>query len=86
MNDLGWMYFNGAGVKQDKHEGFYWYLQAAMKDDSASMYSVGIIYEYGQGATKDMDKALAWLRKSAALGYKKAQDELAALEEKGATN
>ena len=45
------------------------------------MYSVGIIYEYGQGAASDQGKALEWFRKSAALGYQKAQDELKRLGE-----
>jgi TPR repeat protein len=40
------------------------------------MYSVGFYYEYGQGVTKDLNKAKLWFARSAAQGFDQAQYKL----------
>ena len=49
------------------------YLVAAEKDNAYACYSLGILYESGQGVTKSYPLALKWYEKAASLG-----EELAA--------
>ena len=44
-----------------------WYKKAADLNDTLAMYSIGMLYEYGNGVEKDDAQARVWLRKAAAL-------------------
>jgi TPR repeat protein len=43
------------------------------------MYNLGICYEYGQGVTKDLNKAREWYTKAVAQGSAGAQTQLGSL-------
>ena len=57
-NGLGWLYFNGDGVKQDYKEAFKWFKEAG--EDTGMLYAaydLGYMYENGYGTEKDYKKA-----------------------------
>lgn len=45
-----------------KEEGFTWYLNAATKGYAPAMVQLGLMYSYGEGVEKDLEKAASWLR------------------------
>ena len=45
------------------------------------MYNVGCSYKYGEGVTKDLNKAKEWWTKAAAQGVERAQSQLDRLNE-----
>lgn len=60
-----------------------WYKKAADifkkdagKKNACSQFQLGLMYFYGHGLKKDTGKAKLWLKKSAANGFKKAQEQL----------
>ncbi len=55
------------------------YLALANQNDAKACYNLGLMYQDGDGVTKNMDEALKWYTKSADLGYKEAQYLLASL-------
>ncbi len=63
---LGFMYHNGFGVKADKAQAFKLFQQAAQQGDVRAQYYTGILYAAGRGAPTDLQKAVMWLKLSAA--------------------
>ena len=55
------------------------YLLLANQNDAKACYNLGLMYQDGDGVTKNMDEAVKWYTKSADLGYKEAQYTLASL-------
>ncbi|PPD12595.1 tetratricopeptide repeat protein [Methylophilus sp.] len=55
------------------------YLALANQNDAKACYNLGLMYQDGDGVTKNMDEAVKWYTKSADLGYKEAQYLLASL-------
>ena len=51
--------------------------RAALNNDAAAQYQLGVIYENGTLVQQDLDKAFEWYRKSAAQSYAPAQGKLA---------
>lgn len=49
-------------------EALQWYLKAAEKGHSGAEYSIGWMYEQGNGVRRDYQKAIGWYRKAAAHG------------------
>jgi TPR repeat protein len=58
-------------------------LAKAERGDAAAQYSLGRMYEYGDGVEKDDGRALSWLRKAAQQGYEPAPDNLKVMYEQG---
>ena len=50
----------GEGVLQDNKQAFYWYKQAADKQNAKAIFKVGECYANGIGVKKDMEKANHW--------------------------
>lgn len=78
-DNLGWMYFNGYGVNVNIIKAKY-YFEKALKispDDDFALYYLGLIYENGYGVTKDVDRGIKLLKKSADLGNDNAKEEVA---------
>ena len=74
---LGYMHYKGFGFKQDYAKAIELFEQAAEKKSAIAMYMLGLCYRNGYGVTINTDKAKYWLNKSAALGLKKSEVELA---------
>ena len=61
---LGAIYYQGKGVRQDYVKARQWYEKAAEQGDSSSQFSMGYAYANGQGVSQDYAKALEWFKKS----------------------
>jgi TPR repeat protein len=76
QNNLGWMYDQGSGVKQDFKEAMKWYRLAAEQGAARAEYSLGVLYYNGRGVPKNLQDAVKWYRMAAAQGDPKAQYNL----------
>ncbi len=74
--NLGSMYAQGDGVKQDYQAAFYWYRLAAMSGHEAAQFSLGCMYASGQGVIQDHQEAVHWYRLASAQGSPGAQFNL----------
>ena len=74
--NLGMMYDNGQGVKQDDVEAVKWYRQAAEQGFADAQLNLGVMYDEGQGVKQDDVEAVKWYRQAAEQGYAKAQYNL----------
>lgn len=71
---LGDAYFWGEGVTVDRKKAFEYYLIAAKHEIPYAQLRVGLLYWEGKGIEKNLDKAIYWLEKAAAIeGYQFAQ-------------
>lgn len=77
LYSLGYLHYKGFGCAQDYAEAIKLFQLAAEKRNTAAMYMLGLCYRNGYGTNIDLEKAKYYLNKSAALGYKKAEVELA---------
>ena len=71
--NLGMMYENGQGVRQDDAEAFKWYQQAAEQGYAPAQVLLGAMYKNGQGVRQDDAEAVKWYRQAAEQGYSPAQ-------------
>ena len=71
--NLGVMYEDGLGVKQDDFEAVKWYRQAAEQGYEKAQFNLGNMYHYGRGVKQDDAEAVKWYRKAAEQGHAKAQ-------------
>ncbi len=74
--NLGIMYANGKGVKQDYIQAEEWYKLAAKQGVAEAEFSLGAMYDYGEGVSKDGKKAAKWYTLAAERGLPKAQHNL----------
>jgi uncharacterized protein len=51
--DVGYLFDNGSGVRQDYTEAMKWYRLAADQDLAAAQYSLGVMYDDGDGGPQD---------------------------------
>ncbi len=65
MHGIGWLYYNGYGVKLDYAEAMKWYLKAADAGSSSSMQNISVMYVGGYGVNVSMDIANEWHLKAA---------------------
>ena len=68
MYNLGCLYFEGKGGKQDLAEAAKWFEKAAYYDNVSAMVNYGIACRYGKGVPKDSYKAFRYFEKAANLG------------------
>lgn len=72
--NLGYRYFHGEGVAQDKKEACKWFDKAAEQGNAAAQTLLGICYcDPGNGVRSDKFIALYWFEKAAAQGQSIAQ-------------
>jgi TPR repeat protein len=74
--NLGVMYHQGHGVKQDYAEAIKWYKKAADNNNSKAQLNLGILYDMGKGVEKDVVKAAEFYEKAATKGVRDAQYNL----------
>ncbi|MBQ1251840.1 MAG: sel1 repeat family protein [Firmicutes bacterium] len=80
VGQLADRYFFGNDVPQDKEKAAELYAEAGMKGDMNACYSLGYMYDKGDGIDKDRDKAMLWYEKAADLGHEGAQNRLGILK------
>ena len=74
--NLGDMYDNGQGVKQDYFKAVEWYQKAADQGQSDAQFNLGYMYANGRGVKQDYFKAVEWYQKAAEQGNASAQYNL----------
>ena len=74
--NLGMMYENGQGVRQDDAEAVKWYRLAAEQGYAPAQSNLGVMYENGQGVRQDDAEAVKWYQQAAAQGLAEAQSNL----------
>ena len=74
--NIGSMYENGLGVKQDYAEAAKWYRKAAERGEARAQYNLGIMNQNGWGVPQDPTEAVKWYRKAAMQGVASAQYNL----------
>jgi putative SOS response-associated peptidase YedK len=83
QNNLGSLYYNGGGVRQDYAEAAKWYRKAADQGFAIAEYNLGSLYAYGEGVKQDYAEAAKWYRKAANWGNADAQTNLGVLYANG---
>ena len=76
MNNIGWLYLNGLGVKRDLKAAVEWFEKAAQSDNTTAMINLGNICEgYGldDESNPDYKGAMQWYTKAAQLGVPQAK-------------
>ena len=79
QNNLGVMYKDGQGVKQDFKEAAHWFLLAAQQDNTLAQLNLGWLYHAGKGLRQNADSARYWYSKAAQKGHATAQLNLGIL-------
>lgn len=81
---LGYLHYKGFGFPQDYAKAIQLFELASEKRNATAMYMLGLCHRNGYGVTIDTEKAKYWLNKSAALGFKISEIELAEPEAENA--
>ena len=76
MNNLGIMYMEGQGVKQDYKTAEKYFRQAADIGDTNAMNNLGIMYMEGQGVKQDYKTAEKYFRQAVEMGNTDAMSHL----------
>lgn len=77
MNNLGLMYINGDGVKQNYPIAMLYFQQALEHGYTNAAYDLGAMYRNAEGVQKNMQKAKEYYLIAAKTNYALAQFELA---------
>ena len=72
----GMMYFCGHGIEKD-YQSFRWLEKSSEQGQPEAEYYLSWHFKNGWGVGEDSEKWEYWLKKSAAHGYKAAQDAVA---------
>ena len=62
--NLGVMYANGEGVRQDYVKAREWYEKAAAQGNADAQFNLGLMYANGYGVRQDYVKAREWFGKA----------------------
>ena len=68
QHNMGVMYHNGYGVRQDYAEAVKWFRRAAAQGYASAQYNLGVMYKNGRGVRQDDTEAVKWFRQAAAQG------------------
>ncbi|WP_455512162.1 tetratricopeptide repeat protein [Neisseria lactamica] len=72
--NLGVMYENGQGVRQDYVQAVQWYRKASEQGDAQAQFNLGVMYAEGRGVRQDLALAQEWYGKACQNGDQKACD------------
>lgn len=75
--NLGNLYKDGRGVKQDYSKALSLFKQAASMGNKHAMMEIANMYRFGKGIELDKEKAMDWLNKAMIAGDEQAKMELA---------
>ena len=81
--DLGPLYYNGLGVKQDYAIAAELFAQAAANGYMYAQHNLGLCYQYGNGVTQSYTYAEIWYNLAANQGFSESQYKLAYLYSNG---
>ena len=81
--NLGVMYENGRGVRQDYAEAFRWFRKAAEQGHAEAQYNLGEMYHIGQGVRQDLHLSKEWFGKACDGGVQEACNQYRYLNQKG---
>lgn len=81
---VGYMYYKGLGCTQDYTKAVQQFEIGSQQESLPAMYMLGLCYRNGYGVAIDTEKAKYWLNKSAKMGSKKSEIELAEPEAENA--
>ena len=76
QNSLGYMYWRGLGVVQDRAEALRWFQLAAAQGHPFALSWVAFCHETGESVRKNKAEAIRWYRRAQAAGHPDAADEL----------
>jgi TPR repeat protein len=76
QHNLGVMYADGQGVKQDYAAAVQWFEKAAKQGIAQAQTNLGVLYETGQGVKQDYAAARRWYEQAAGQGFVEAQNHL----------
>ena len=65
--NLGAMYENGRGVKQDDFKAVEFYTKACSLDNGKGCFNLGVMFEYGSAVRQSNEKALEYFNKACVL-------------------
>ena len=83
QTNVGLLYSQGKGVKQDYAQAVDWYKKAAMQNYPDAEYNLGIMYKEGKGVAADSTEAARWFKYAANSGHLRAQVKLGDMYMKG---
>jgi len=81
--ELGFIYEEGRGVRQDHAAAVKWYRKAAEQGLAKAQFKLGLRYSIGLGVLEDTEEALKWQRKAAEQGDPDGQAALSVMYGKG---
>jgi len=81
--NLGLMYDQGKGVKQDRAEAARWYRRAAEQGILFAQYNLGALYDKGEGVKQNHMEAAEWYLRAAEQGHVDAQYSLGLIYSEG---
>jgi len=73
QSNLGILYENGWGVKQDAEKAFFWYQKSAELGQMDAQHNLATLYQQGNGVEQDLNKAGFWYEKAAKKGHGDSQ-------------
>lgn len=71
--ELGYAYYVGNNVKEDKEEALKWMKKAAEQGHIWAQYNLGVSYTKGIGTAENKEKAAEWFTKAAEQGVAESQ-------------
>ena len=77
MNNLGYCFRFGRGVRKNEKKAFGCFRAAARRGCAGAQYNLGLCYASGSGVAQNEEQALEWLRRAAQAGSEGAQSLLA---------
>lgn len=82
FGNLGWMFYNGLGCKENNERAFEYFSRAIniRENDDYSLFYLGLMYLNGYGVKKDIMQGKSYIKRSAELGNEDAKKEYARLE------
>jgi len=83
QNNLGFMYEDGLGVRQNYLLAMNWYRQAADSGLAQAQHNMGMLYHHGYGVAQNLPEAFRWFTKAAAQGLAESEYMLALAMQKG---
>ena len=83
QNNLGFMYEDGLGVRQNYFLAMNWYRQAADSGLAQAQHNMGMLYHHGYGVAQNLPEAFRWFTKAAAQGLAESEYMLALAMQKG---
>ncbi|MEJ2795706.1 tetratricopeptide repeat protein [Iodobacter sp. LRB] len=81
--NIGVMYDEGQGVRQDNTQANVWYRKAAEQGHVVGQRIMGFQYFHGRGVPRDYVQAFSWYRKAAEQGDASAQGSIGLMYEVG---